>query len=338
MVVGNRRPTSNWPRITPSAPASDGGPLPADGADRAGAAAPHRSADRIRRPGAAADDRRLRNRPSRAGAKRGGRDGQSLRRLGFPSASTTAIPASSSATAVGRMGAQTLYPRNRASFPVGGERADEDRRDRAGRDRPSTAAEPPAAASVTGVSAEIGHPLGCRPALAVDRRLRASSTSAWRPHRCLHGLERTEGRTVLHLTSQIDLGPASVLDPMRAAMRPAVWRTRTSTKTASAHFPELRPDPGEWRSSIPAPARCWPTRRWRPSAPRRTRPRDACGERVTSSTTAKQDRITSDRHTRDADLAVLATGPWATSCWIRWRSTCRSLALAQVTFFDGRSW
>jgi hypothetical protein len=59
---------------------------------------------------------------------------------------------------------------------------------------------------------------------------------------------------------------------------------------------------------------------------------------VTSSTTAKQDRITSDRHTRDADLAVLATGPWATSCWIRWRSTCRSLALAQVTFFDGRSW
>ena len=77
---------------------------------------------------------------------------------------------------------------------------------------------------VTGVERyDIGHPLGSstgasrsiRSAYALPEYVRLSvrAIDAW------HQLERAEGRTVLHLTGQIDLGAASVLDPMRAAMQ-----------------------------------------------------------------------------------------------------------------------
>src|SRR6476469_2145482 len=77
---------------------------------------------------------------------------------------------------------------------------------------------------VTGVERyDIGHPLGSstgasrsiRSAYALPEYVRLSvrAIDAW------HELERAEGRTVLHLTGQIDLGAANVLDPMRVAMQ-----------------------------------------------------------------------------------------------------------------------
>ena len=190
---------------------------------------------------------------------------------------------------------------------------------------------------------QIGHPLGSstgasrsiRSAYALPEyvRLSVQAIDAWQQ------LERAEGRTVLHLTGQIDLGARSVLDPMRTAMEAGgVGYEDIDGDGIRARFPELRPAPGEVAIYHPGAGTVLADQAMAAlrAAAERAGVELACGERVT----ALDDRgggvrISSDRGVRDADLAVLATGPWASELLEPLGFDLPlSPALAQVTFFD----
>jgi sarcosine oxidase len=189
----------------------------------------------------------------------------------------------------------------------------------------------------------IGHPLGSstgasrsiRSAYALPEyvRLSVQAIDAW------HQLERAEGRTVLHLTGQIDLGSASVLDPMRAAMEAGgVAYEDIDGDRVQARFPELQAAPGEVAIFHPGAGTVLADQALAAlrAAAQRAGVELVCGERVTALDNASDGvRIRSDRGVRDADLGVLATGPWASELLEPLGLDLPlSPALAQVTFFD----
>ncbi|HEU0193383.1 MAG TPA: FAD-dependent oxidoreductase [Gaiellales bacterium] len=190
---------------------------------------------------------------------------------------------------------------------------------------------------------EIGHPLGSstgasrsiRSAYALPEyvRLSVQAIDAW------HDLEQAEGRTILHLTGQIDLGAASVLDPMRAAMRAVgVAHEDIDGDGVRARFPELRSAPDEVAVFHPGAGTVLADQGMAAlrAAAERAGVEIACGEAVTGlDERGNGVRVISDRGVRDADLAVLATGPWAGELLgALGLDLPLAPALAQVTFFD----
>jgi len=190
---------------------------------------------------------------------------------------------------------------------------------------------------------EIGHPLGSstgasrsiRSAYALPEyvRLSVQAIDAWRE------LERAEGRTVLHLTGQIDLGAAGVLDPMRAAMKAGgVAYEDIDDDGIRARFPELHPASGEVAVFHPGAGTVLADQGMAAlrAAAGRAGVEISCGERVTALDDRGDGvRVTSDRGVRQADLAVLATGPWASELLAPLGLDLPlAPALAQVTFFD----
>ena len=164
-------------------------------------------------------------------------------------------------------------------------------------------------------------------------RLARDAIDAWR------ALEAETGRTVLHLTGQVDLGPTDLLDHLAEGMAAeGIPAGRLDAAGLASAFPELRLAAGEHAlhhasggtvlaaEGLAALA----------AAARRSGAELAAPERVTSiDLEGGEARITTAARTLRADMLVVAAGPWSSELLEPLGIDLPlTPAVAQVTYFD----
>ena len=140
-------------------------------------------------------------------------------------------------------------------------------------------------------------------------RLALEALASWR------ALEVETGRSILHLTGQVDLAPAAMLDQLEAGMAAeGIAARRLDADGLAAVFPELRLGPGERAlyhdsggtvlaaEGMAALADVASDLDVELAAPERVNRIDLAGDGAT---------LRTDARTVEADAVVVAAGPWA---------------------------